>query len=536
MALIDFFNPNAPQIGPFNYGTEADKVKRKRALAQALQEQAFAQDKTQVVPGGPGGFVVPNNRFSPLAKMLQAYMGVKAGESADSDQRDLDKRSADELTAALADKPWEQRARDAQVQREADAELLRESRRGSGVEAGDAVEAQPEGAQSFPVREQPAPSFTPLPPQPQLAKALQAPADPGARVGTEKGRATNTSPIPLQPGIDLGPANPATAGRKARMAALLQGQPPTPPMPAPAQAQAAPMQGAPAAMPDPMAAAPVAPPTQPPSPVAASTGPLGDARSLVEQAGANAQPTQSDQIKQIMRIAGSGPLGQQVANGMFQQAFGPKANEFDFITVKDSNGAESVLAINKRNPTQRAVVYQGEGGKSVAERRLDHDIAKDDREAGIKADEKTRGQANALQANQYAIRKIDELIPRAGDATGMDGKLSNWFNKVTGIPTDAAAATEELNSIKGTLMAQAMAMTKEQSGSAAGLSQNESEALTKSIASLDPRIGQKELVRQLGEVRRQFLMYQGRLQGGQGGQGGVSPPGAAPATRLDWRK
>lgn len=231
-------------------------------------------------------------------------------------------------------------------------------------------------------------------------------------------------------------------------------------------------------------------------------------------------------LDRLARTKSGGPLAQAI----MARDFAPAEWDFQKVKVGDS---EQLIAVNKRDPSQvRTINDVLTAGPSIAERRLQLDIKRDEREErkeqqllGVKAEDRQRGRTEAIAQNDYALRKIDALLPKVGDATGADGKLSNWFNKVTGIPTDSAAATEELESIKGTLMAAAMRMTKEQSGSAAGLSQVESEALTKSIASLDPRIGQKALTNQLNEVRRQLRMYGDRLSGNEGAPSTAAPTG-----------
>lgn len=161
-------------------------------------------------------------------------------------------------------------------------------------------------------------------------------------------------------------------------------------------------------------------------------------------------------------------------------------------------------------------------------------------------DEKVKKAEGTLQQIQYNMKKVDEFLPIAGDGTGIVGAVSNFAGKLFNTGTDSRIANEQLNSLKGMLLASAMALTKEQSGTAAGLSQQESQALQASIASLDMSIGKEELVRQLMNVRGMLsdthARVQGELRGGgqasasnQGGgqtQGGnTSPSGFSFAPR-----
>lgn len=216
--------------------------------------------------------------------------------------------------------------------------------------------------------------------------------------------------------------------------------------------------------------------------------------------------------------------GAPLADALLKRDMTPE--EYEYKTVKQGDN-EVMVRVGKRSGQVSPVFgNEGAGGPSVAQQnailareKFDFEKTQAQREAeekasvrGEKAVEKQRGVVEALASNDAALRKIELLLPKVGDTTGAGGMISNWFNKQTGIPTDSAIAREELESVKGTLMATAMRMSKEQSGSASGLSQVESEALAKSIASLDPRVGEKALTNQLNEVYRQFRQYGERLK------------------------
>lgn len=150
------------------------------------------------------------------------------------------------------------------------------------------------------------------------------------------------------------------------------------------------------------------------------------------------------------------------------------------------------------------------------------------------SEERQRGNVAALEQIDYNMKKIDEFLPMVDAGTGPIGAISNFTGKLFNVGTDSRIANERLNSLKGMLLASAMALTKEQSGTAAGLSQQESQALQASIASLDMSIGAEELTKQLLNVRTMLADRHARVKaelgaqgGGQGGRANVSPSGIA---------
>lgn len=521
MAWIDIMNTDSekPEVQGFNWATEQEKLKRKRSAAQLLKDQAMQNQQGQYVKHGDYiGFTGGNTLASTAARLLSAYMGSKSDKAADAYASEIDKTSdaafmeqASKLDALLNPKP------------EPTA-----STQGLGTVSQQPTTPQPEPAQSFPVREQPAMEARPLEPAPPQAP-VGAGAGRGFVVEPPGARAAAAAMPPANGGQRRG-GTPNEMRRNAYVAGggepapAFQGNgatgswdaPPPPPPAAPkvaAQAinppaPAAPQQAAPqpsGLMPD------MTPRAAPPAP-AAQPAPSAPAAPKVSQA---------EVLGQLHAIAKTGPMGQQFASAQLQQVFGPKANGFEFKAVKQGDN-EVLVAVHPRTGATQ-VVWQGGGGQpSVAQQRENREAE----EARQKLAEKNRGRTEAVAMNDYALRKIDELLPKAGDATGMGGKFNNWFNSVTGIPTDAAVATEELNSVKGTLLAAAMRMTKEQSGTAAGLSQVESEALQKSIASLDPRIGKEALERQLNEVRRLFRQYGERMSSDTPASGSGEAPAA----------
>lgn len=446
MALIDFINPNAPQGDTFNYGTESDKIKRKRELASYLKKQGLSQSPTEVI----GGWAVQQSPWTHLSKVLQAGMGAYMDNKVDGDQGALDTRSQDELVKALNDEPWKDRARQAQIDREALSELDRESRRGVVSTPEEQVSQAAEGAQTFPVEDRSqfieARPLPPSQPSPKaVASALQGKPEAGAGRGFVNPPLA-TEPQPLQPAIDLGPPNPATAGRKARQAALsagLQGaplpqaapqQPPQPPMGPQAAPQGAMPQGVTQPVP------PQPPQPQPPQP--AATGPIGDPRMLTEQAAAAAQPTREDAIKQIVKIANTGPMGQQIAQGMFQQAFGPKAQGLEFKAVKQGDN-EVLVAVNPRTG-QSQTVWQGASAPSVAQQRLDFDREEAEKKRAKEvnaADAAQQGQAGDLASTYRSFRSL--VYPEKGQDGIADA--SGWFDNLKAkVPGTDAQRVQDL--------------------------------------------------------------------------------------------
>ena len=72
-----------------NYGAEQADIDRRRAYAQALQQQGMT-------PLGPtemaGGWAVKKSPLEGLAKMLQAYTGMKGQDAAMVQQKALGER------------------------------------------------------------------------------------------------------------------------------------------------------------------------------------------------------------------------------------------------------------------------------------------------------------------------------------------------------------------------------------------------------------------------------------------------------------
>ena len=83
----------------FDYAPQRSKIARKRALAQALQQQGMAPLETNRMSGG---WAVPISPFEGLAKLAQTYVGGMAGKAAEKDQADLATKAQGDYRTSLA--------------------------------------------------------------------------------------------------------------------------------------------------------------------------------------------------------------------------------------------------------------------------------------------------------------------------------------------------------------------------------------------------------------------------------------------------
>ena len=83
----------------FDYAPQRSRIARKRALAQALQQQGMAPLETNRMSGG---WAVPISPFEGLAKLAQTYVGGMAGKAAEKDQADLAKTAQGDYRTSLA--------------------------------------------------------------------------------------------------------------------------------------------------------------------------------------------------------------------------------------------------------------------------------------------------------------------------------------------------------------------------------------------------------------------------------------------------
>src|SRR6185295_16068057 len=85
-------------VGFSDYAAEQADIERRRAYAQALQQQG-------ATPMGPteqvGGWAIKKSPLEGLAKMLQSYSGRKGQEQASEEQKALAERYQTDLARAL---------------------------------------------------------------------------------------------------------------------------------------------------------------------------------------------------------------------------------------------------------------------------------------------------------------------------------------------------------------------------------------------------------------------------------------------------
>jgi hypothetical protein len=168
-----FGGPTTPSDpSTFDYETALQKVQRQRAAAQALQQMGMQGNQGQFVKNGDFiGYAGGNTLGSTIARVAAGLLSAKTSENADTAQKQVGLDSQTALSWALdpANSPAGQRAAAQQTQREADAELARESSRASStVQAGEVIDPNAPltdtAVQTFPV---PAPEVAVLP-KPQV--------------------------------------------------------------------------------------------------------------------------------------------------------------------------------------------------------------------------------------------------------------------------------------------------------------------------------------------------------------------------------
>jgi hypothetical protein len=474
----------------FNYDIEAQKLARQRQAAQALQALGAQSNQGQFIKSGDfTGFAGGNTVGSTLARILAGALSVKANDAADDKQKQLTQDSQDALTWAMDPKnsPAGQRAAAEQTQREADAELQREANRTpQGGERIDPNADQSLDVQTFAVD---TPTTTIIP----LAKAAATAL--GSKTGAGAGAAMPAANVPTGPaqtvtggpqsfgsgsGLSrkLGPSTNLPTGASgglspddiATAAKLFGGGSPSPapapvgnergtsqnvtgaitpvpsaPMPAPMPAQSQ------ASMPQPQMAAPPAPqPQQEP------TAPIGDPRSMIDQAVANAQPTQADQIAQLQAIARTGPLGQQMATAQMNAMFGSKNGRYKTTVMADpvNGGFIQVTEDSATGATQHQRIGGGGEKLVVGETTDEHGNRLNKHKDGstspmldvngkpvvdssviARNDEQTAKIGAAVQSNANALAAIDTALARNkrieelydSTETGVvAGHLPNW--------------------------------------------------------------------------------------------------------------
>lgn len=422
MAWNDLFNAQV-QTDPssFNYVAEQDKVKRRRALAELLQQQSFQQERGQFVPGGPAGFYVAPNRFTPLAKMLTAGLSAKVGRDADSMQSDVDKASQAALAHQL------QHLNDGTVDPYSparDSEAANIIGGGSEV-AGTARPPEDEQAQSMAVRDAMASVIpTDLPPLPKPVAAIgggaptgpSTPVDPANAAAAASNRSVLTN------------IRGNVAERNKRLGLALQGKPastggatgswgdpvaPAAPTVPPQLPQAQPAQ---------------APPLAPPTPVApelslatsAPTNPI-----VAANAGGSTPPSVEQTVARLAALANTGPMGAQVADAQLQSLFGGKNGAYKVELSRDPiSGALAVVRVNTK--TGQTDVQQAGAGSTGVLKPGDHLPAIKQQYSGVTtAEQLQEANAGLIRAGvSPALLTIDVSAARrmGGQAEAIKGE------------------------------------------------------------------------------------------------------------------
>lgn len=83
----------------YDYGADLAQIERRRAMAQALQQQSM--QPIEQAPVGPGQFATPISPFQGAAKMLQAYAANRQQSRADMQQRQLAEKTRKDLADVL---------------------------------------------------------------------------------------------------------------------------------------------------------------------------------------------------------------------------------------------------------------------------------------------------------------------------------------------------------------------------------------------------------------------------------------------------
>jgi hypothetical protein len=171
MAQSNWFNwdgsNNTSDPSNFNYDVQAQKVKRARDAATALQQLSMQDNKGQFVQSGVGTFYAGgNNMATTAAKLLAAYLGTQANSNADQSQQDLSNNSLTALQKQYAglNSPTRDPAQDgveaaAQDQRE----IQRFQSNPNSVQPA-ATPSDSQYPQMPPIRQDGASAATPLPP------------------------------------------------------------------------------------------------------------------------------------------------------------------------------------------------------------------------------------------------------------------------------------------------------------------------------------------------------------------------------------
>lgn len=190
MEFGNWFSGNGNSINTgddFKFSTEDDKVKRRRAIADLLRNQATQPRQGQFIRSGDfTGYAGGNTGLSALTQGLIALMANGAGNDADKMQGDLDRTSSQKLAERLAslndkvDVPYN---------------AARDSQAANTIAGGEQVPATIEdsGAQTIPLPDRGQVTATPLPSQ---ATPSAAPSGASRLAAAITGKSKAPAPAP----------------------------------------------------------------------------------------------------------------------------------------------------------------------------------------------------------------------------------------------------------------------------------------------------------------------------------------------------
>jgi len=360
MAWIDITSGTSSPEG-FNWNTEQDKLKRKRAAALTLRDLALKDQQGQFIRNGDFiGFTGGNTLASAAAQIASAYFSKNAEKEGDAMASDIDKMSNEAFLTET---------------NKLDALFKPKANPTGSMQGLDTAGSQPTSAQAFPVRDRPV-DVRPLdeaPPSPVVPFAKAPSLSPeqqnamAAKLNVEQQGALPTPKIAAQ---TINPGASSAAAEPPARSGL---------------------------MPD------LAPRATPPAPTPAAQ-----------------QPSQGEVLAQLHAISKTGPMGQQFASQQLQQLYGPKANGYEF---KDVNG--KLVAVNPRNPKDTMVVFDGGAKPEVAaaakkDRREEVKLWGEQRRTVGEAKERLDAAGNAITRLQDGIALAQDVGIRGIFSSGWE--------------------------------------------------------------------------------------------------------------------
>lgn len=573
MAFEDWFSPQQPaDLGTFNYQSEADKVKRKRALALSLMEAKAPQG--QMVAGGPAGFYVAPSKGALLASLLTKGLGVYGDRNADTMQSDVDNNSQAALAYQLA------HMQDGKtVTRDAGYSAAKDSQAANTIEAGQQVDQN--AAVSYPVAEQAPANAVDLPASPVgsvspaakavVAKALSSGGATGSWDEAPKGsdaRGIDRRNREAMAARILGDQGEAAGGGRGFVNPPLATQPqPTPVLP--------PQAGIRPALPPTTVGTSGNPVMTPPSPVQqpdpALPQPPMDPAAVIAAANPGGQvtetqgPSQAELIARLSKLAQTGPMGARVAEAQMNQMFSSKNGRFTTtvhadpvnggfvqVTTDTQTGKSSVDPINANGSGRPKIIGETTGatgerlnrhadgstspmvdgaGKPVRDPNVVEKLGK----LGADADAAIRIGEDLKQS----LNKLTSIDPKTGkpviDATsGLGGQLSLAYNTITRDPTKASQAQAEVDGLKSKVFLYGMAKIKSAGGGAgAANSDAEGKRLETALGNLDiGRLGTAGFISAANEIIAGIDARAAQIDAQAGSQGApltTRTPGSAPS-------